>query len=103
MRESREGGNRFIMGHVNPAAWQTLQHGVWAASQYFNNVPCLVQQESLSQIHLFQINCMHATWDRTIIFIIHTKMGILWPAPASQTLIMNRQPRLCCLRHWSLT
>ena len=25
------------MGRINPAASLTLQHGVWAASQYFNN------------------------------------------------------------------
>ena len=30
-------GYRFIMGHINPAASRTLQHGVWAASQYFNS------------------------------------------------------------------
>ena len=34
MRESQ--GDRFIMGHANPVASQTLQRGVWAAFQYFN-------------------------------------------------------------------
>ena len=29
-------GDRFIMSPANLAASLTLQHGVWAASQYFN-------------------------------------------------------------------
>ena len=29
-------GDRFTMGCINPVASHTLQHGVWAASQYFN-------------------------------------------------------------------
>ena len=33
----KAGGDRFTMSHVNLVASHTLQHGVWAASQYFNN------------------------------------------------------------------
>ena len=32
------GGDRLTMGHVNLAALCTLQHGVWAASQYLNSI-----------------------------------------------------------------
>ena len=32
-------GDRFTMGPVNLVALYTLQHGVWAAFQYFNIFP----------------------------------------------------------------
>ena len=36
------------MGCVNQVASQTLQHGVWAASQYFN---------SLNATEMDEVNC----------------------------------------------
>ena len=38
------------MGRVNPTASQTLQHGVWAASRYFNSVQVHVKLECLTKL-----------------------------------------------------
>ena len=65
----REGwGDRFTMGHVNPAASCTLQHRVWAASQYLNSIDLPMETWSVfvqfSAI-LYPMESSHVAW-RTI-------------------------------------
>ena len=65
-------GDRFTMDHINPVASHTLQHGVWAASQYKHQTR---YEKAIKYIKNIKEERKHAT--NTITIYIFSFKGIL--------------------------